>query len=322
MNHTLVIPNLTLFGEDGTAAPDAEDGGLTPELETALDAIAPKKSSALQKQTPDAAGSKQPKTAEAQRAETISQSEPGEEAPPTEPVNKSGEFEKLIKGEYKSEFDRRVQSIIDRRFKEEIAAYKNREKAANPILDKLCMRYGVKDGDLEALAAAVDQDNSYLQHEADESGMDIATLTKIRQMEYQNAQLQRQHAEIERRRAFDERMAGFYRQAEEARTIYPDLDFQTEASNPDFMDLCMKGVPVRTAYEVIHKDEIIGTAMQYSAQKAAKNVTDSIKAKGMRPDENGASGVGAVIKTNVDDLSNQEIDEIIRRVERGEKVTL
>lgn len=326
----LVIPNLTLFSEDGTSAPNGEEGGLTPELESALDAIAPNPRRSISKQPVNESGKQQPKAAETKIEQAKDDTLEEDQKPSVQKTeDKDGEFEKLIKGEYKSEFDKRVQSVIDRRFKDEIARYKNNEKASAPILDKLYMRYGIKSGDFSALAAAVDKDNSYLEQQADELGVDVSLLTKTRQAEHQMAilkqeqmNLERQRQEMAARRAFDEQMSGFYSQAEEAKAVYPDLDFAQEAKNPDFMELCLKGVPVRTAYEVIHKDEILGMAMQVSAQKAVKNTVDNIKAKGMRPDENGTTGSGVVIKNSVSDLNNQEIDELLRRIERGEKVTL
>lgn len=56
------------------------------------------------------------------------------------------------------------------------------------------------------------------------------------------------------------------------------------------MGLLRSGVDARTAYEVVHKDEIIGGAMQYTAQRVQEKVVNDIRARGMRPPENGGSG--------------------------------
>ena len=79
---------------------------------------------------------------------------------------------------------------------------------------------------------------------------------------------------------------------------------------------------MRTVYEVMHKDEIIHGAMQFTAQEVEKKVTNKIRANGARPSENGMSSQGAaVVKSDVSQLSNADISEVLRRVRRGEKIS-
>jgi hypothetical protein len=78
---------------------------------------------------------------------------------------------------------------------------------------------------------------------------------------------------------------------------------------------------VKTAYEVVHKDEIIPAAMQFAAQQIEQKVTNKIKAGGTRPSENGMSSQSAaVVKSDVSQLSKEDRAEIIRRVQRGERI--
>ena len=92
--------------------------------------------------------------------------------------------------------------------------------------------------------------------------------------------------------------------------------------NPQFVQLLRSNVDVRTAYEVVHKDDIIHGAMQFTAQKTAQKLADSIIANGARPAENGNSSQGAtVVKSDVSQLSKADREEIIRRVRRGEKIS-
>ena len=80
---------------------------------------------------------------------------------------------------------------------------------------------------------------------------------------------------------------------------------------------------MQKAYEVSHFDEIKENLAQVSAQRTAKAVTDNIRAKGNRPVENGTSSQGAIsVKSNVESLTNKEIDELIKRAERGEIISL
>ena len=116
--------------------------------------------------------------------------------------------------------------------------------------------------------------------------------------------------------------AGWLREAEEAKQIYPSFDFEAESRNKTFTDLLQSGVAVRTAYEVVHKDDILGGAMQYAAQKAAEKVTNSVQSRAKRPTENGAGAQGASRQvTDVNKLQKDDIYEILRRVEKGEKIS-
>ena len=111
-------------------------------------------------------------------------------------------------------------------------------------------------------------------------------------------------------------------QAEEAKKMYPSLDLNEEAKNPQFLQLLNSGVDVGTAYTVIHKDEIIPAAMQYTAKTVEQKLTNKIIAGGARPSENGNSSQGAInSKSDVSLLSKADRAEIARRVARGEKIT-
>ena len=79
---------------------------------------------------------------------------------------------------------------------------------------------------------------------------------------------------------------------------------------------------VRTAYEVIHKDEIIPAAMHMTAKTVEQKLTNKIIAGGARPSENGNSSQGAsVTKSDVSQLTKADRAEIARRVARGEKIS-
>ena len=85
-------------------------------------------------------------------------------------------------------------------------------------------------------------------------------------------------------------LRGWAIQAREARALYPGLDLAVEAGEPRFLQLLGAGVDVRTAYEVVHRDEILSGAMQYAARQAARKTAEDIRARGARPLENGATG--------------------------------
>ena len=140
-------------------------------------------------------------------------------------------------------------------------------------------------------------------------------------MERENAELKAQMNEKQRRETAANQYAAWMEQAEKAKKIYPTLDLNTEAKNPEFLKLLNAGVDVGNAYLVIHKDDIIPAAMQYTAKTVEEKVANNIAAGRARPVENGNSSQSAsVVKSDVSQLSKADRQEIIRRVQRGEKI--
>ena len=93
--------------------------------------------------------------------------------------------------------------------------------------------------------------------------------------------------------------------------------------NEDFGRLLLAGVDVKSAYQVIHQDEIIPAVMQHTANVVKKKVTNNIAANGRRPSEGGISSQSAsVTKTDVSKLTNAEMDELIRKARNGERIVL
>ncbi|MBP3468259.1 MAG: hypothetical protein J6K26_01930 [Lachnospiraceae bacterium] len=235
-------------------------------------------------------------------------------------TDRNAEFEKLIKNDYKDLYDARVQETIQKRLKSTKETV-DRYHALTPTLEMLAKKYGVDASDINALNQAIEEDNSYYEEEALEKGITVEQLKLIRKMERENAQLKQQMQEQEARDHANRLYASWLEQAERAKTVYPNFDLQSEMQNPRFVDLLSNHVDVRTAYEVLHKDEIIPAAMQFTAQKVGQQLTNKIIANGARPMENGISSQSsAVVKSDVSQLSKDDRAEIIRRVARGEKI--
>ena len=90
----------------------------------------------------------------------------------------------------------------------------------------------------------------------------------------------------------------------------------------DFRQLLRARVDMQTAYEILHKEEIIPAAMAYAAQTTERKLAEKLRSEGIRPTENGAGQSGAVsMGSRVSQMSRKEIAELCRRVERGEKVS-
>lgn len=235
-------------------------------------------------------------------------------------VDRNAEFEKLIKGEYKDLYDARVQDTIQKRLKgskETVDKY----NALAPTLEMLSRKYGVDASDIDALNKAIEEDDAYYEDEALEKGITVDQLKSIRKMERENAELKRQMQEQSVRDNADRIYAQWMQESDSLKTVYPTFDLNTELQNPRFVDLLKSNIDVRTAYEVLHKDEIIPAAMQFTAQQVERKLTNNIMARGQRPMENGISSQSsAVVKSDVSQLSKEDRAEIIRRVARGEKI--
>lgn len=242
-------------------------------------------------------------------------------------LDKRAAFDELIKGEYKDVFAERMQQIINARFKQTKALEEQAErlKTISPVLEMIASKYGVDAADVESLAKAVEEDNSYYEAEASEKGLTVEQLKYMKRMERENAAFKRAAEEAQSRRQAEQTLAVWNQQAEDCKHFYGSFDLAEECSNPRtgqrFLGLLQSGIDVKTAFEVIHKDDIIGGAMQYTAQTIQKKTVDDIRARGMRPAENGSGNAAAILtKKDVRTLTKKDREEISRRVMRGERI--
>ena len=234
--------------------------------------------------------------------------------------DRNAKFEALIKGEYKDLYDARVQDTIQKRLKStsEIVTKYN---ALAPMLDILTGKYGTEKGDVEALVKAIEEDESFYEDEALERGLTVAQVKEIRKMERENAALKAQMEQEKTQKQADALYAAWMQQAEEVKQFYPSFDLQTELQNEQFRSLLKSNVPIRTAFEVLHKDEILPAAMSITAAKIKEKTANDIRSGQRRPAEGAMGGRAAVVvKSDVSQLTKADRQEINRRVARGEKV--
>jgi hypothetical protein len=233
---------------------------------------------------------------------------------------RTAEFEELIKGKFKDLYDARVQDTIQRRLKGNEATVQ-RYNALAPVLDLLAGKYGVKADDIDALSKAIEDDETFYEDEALEKGLTVEQVKSIRKMERENAQLKAEREAQKNREQADRTYAAWMQQAEQVKGIYPSFDLASELQDEQFRNLLRSNVPIQTAYEVIHKDEIIPAAMQFTAQRVTEKVANSVRAGQRRPSEGAMAGANAVsVKSDVSQLTRADREEIARRVARGEKI--
>ena len=308
----LPMPSLQIFAEGGASG----DGG-TAQGQGVTAGAASQQTKGV-KGNPLAAVKYGVQSESAPAAEV--QTEPAEVQP-----DLGAEFEELIKGKYKAQYDGKVQDTIRNRLKgkdTQIADLTSRQNAVAPILEALAGKYGVDASDIAALSKAIEEDDSYFQEAAMAQGMTVKQYKEWRNVQKENAALKQQMSEQKARQNADQQYFAWMNQAESTKAVYPSFDLKAELANPKFLELLNSNIDVRTAYEVIHRDEIIPAAMQFAAKSVESKIAKKIAAQGARPAENGiGAGSAALTKSDVSQLSKNDIAEISRRVARGERIT-
>ena len=231
-------------------------------------------------------------------------------------------FDELIEGRYKDEFSRKTQEIVKNRVKN-IKVAEDDMRMLAPALDILAEKYGVTNArDLPALVKAITDDDALYEQEALDRGIDIPTLKHIKSIEAQNKRLAEEMAQKERNTQNMEAWQEILRQSDALKEYYPDFDIDMEMQNEDFGHLVTVGVPVKTAFEVVHHDELQAQMAGIVAKNTARKVANSVKANKKRTGEAGSSGQSVQVKRDPKSWTNEERDEIYERVRNGEKIYL
>lgn len=302
--------DIQLFGEGaggGDGGTGAGAAGATPAGQTAAAPVQPQKGV---KSNPlaDVKYGKQEEAVPAAGEQTV------------QADDRKAKFEALIKGEYKDLYDERIQDTIQKRLKGQ-AEIVGKYNSLSPVLDLLESKYGVNAGDAEALAKAIEEDESFYEDEALERGLTVAQVKEIRKMQRENAQLKAQMERVNTKEQADRLYAAWMEQSEQVKQIYPSFDLQTELQNEQFRALLRSNVPIQTSFEVLHKDEIIPAAMNVTAKKIQEKTANDIRSGQRRPAEGAMGGRSAVVtKSDVSQLTKADRAEINRRVARGEKI--
>ncbi len=172
---------------------------------------------------------------------------------------------------------------------ERAAAEKYRSLAS--AIAALEKRYGTAPGDARALARAVEEDDPGARAEA---------------------------GEAKRREKASRLYSMWLSQTADLRESCPGFNLTHELKNADFRELLRSGASVRAAYELVNRDAI----MRAAARDMEERLVRSILSGADRPREGGlTSQSAAVVKSDVAGMSRSARREIIRRVQRGEKIS-
>lgn len=242
-------------------------------------------------------------------------------------------FDELINGEYKEDYTKAISATLNKRMKKVNETSKRQQgiiDSLTPVMELMGKRYGVDTTDINnidynSLTQKIMDDNAFYEEEALARGMDVDAYKAMVKMERDNARLRREQHEAQVRNENERKYQTIMQQVEQAKAVYPSINFDAEMENPAFQRMVWNsGVPVKTAYEVIHKDEIMGSGMAYATQRTAQMISNNIQSGLKRPDEVGLSGQSSAT-ANVDSPRNwdsKKRDEIRKRVLAGERVIL
>ena len=246
----------------------------------------------------------------------------GDDGGETSAPDREAEFEAFI-AEHSDLFNARVKAKV-----EEILPGRTRNltkkarslEAVMPLVDTLTARYGTPPGDMEALIQAVTQDKSTLSLRAEELGVPEDMVEELERYRTREATERRRAQESEA----EERYSQWVAEAASVKEMYPDFNLRAEMKNPLLCEL-MEKVGVQGAYVAIHHADIQKAAVRYTAREAARRAEDNavnrVRANGTRPQESGARQRSAsTTKINPANLSKEQVEDILRRADRGEKI--
>lgn len=147
--------------------------------------------------------------------------------------------------------------------------------------------------------------------------MTIDELKHLKRLEAENDEFKRLAKEANDKAMAQKQMDLWISQANQFSAINPSFDFRAEIANPDFMDLLQRGVDVRSAYNVIHLNDIVESAKQVSE----KQVIDRVKSRNNRPDElTNTLSSNVTIKSDPNQFTDDDMENIKKLVEQGKRI--
>jgi hypothetical protein len=236
-------------------------------------------------------------------------------------TDRKAEFESF-KAKYKPELDEFTQGVVKQRLKEH-GRLKEANAGMSGIVSDLAIRYGLDSSDYEGIRKALGSDNSYYRDKAMEEGLTEDQYKTQQEAKYKSARYDAMMSEKANRERFEQQLESWKAESESVKEYYPDFDFSKEIGNKDYMDLLLKGINPKTAYEVIHNEEIISGSMAMAARQSRQQAIDNIRSRGVRASEGAIGSQPASHQaTDVKNLTKAQREELIRQAQKGATITL
>lgn len=254
----------------------------------------------------------------------------GEEKGKTKsPEERRKAFGELLRGEYADLTEELMQNAVT-----EATRRLEASPAMKGLMQALQEKYGTDASDLVALTEAVRngavKDDAYYEKLAMEKGVSTRTARELDKLESQNKHLTEQQQlirQMERQREQQARIAelqaGWDREAEQLKAQYPDFNMAEVLANPEVEKMMRSGVSMTNAYRSAYFDHILKQQQAATARQVEQGVVNRMQQRNARPGENGTRPGGAVqTKIDVSHMSRKEMEEMEKRVMRGEVITL
>ena len=267
---------------------------------------------------------------EAEENQNEAEGKDGEEKGKTKsPEERRKAFGELLRGEYADLTEELMQNAVT-----EATRRLEASPAMKGLMQALQEKYGTDANDLVALTEAVRngavKDDAYYEKLAMEKGVSTKTARELDKLESQNKQLTEQQQmirQMERQREQQARIAelqaGWDREAEQLKAQYPDFNMAEVLANPEVEKMMRSGVSMTNAYRSAYFDHILKQQQAATAQQVEQGVVNRMQQRNARPGENGTRPGGAVqTKIDVSHMSRKEMEEMEKRVMRGEVITL
>lgn len=245
------------------------------------------------------------------------------------PEERRKAFGELLRGEYADLTEELMQNAVT-----EATRRLEASPAMKGLMQALQEKYGTDANDLVALTEAVRngavKDDAYYEKLAIEKGVSTRTARELDKLESQNKHLTEQQQmiqQMERQRAQQARIAelqaGWDREAEQLKAQYPDFNMAEVLANPEVEKMMRSGVSMTNAYRSAYFDHILKQQQAATARQVEQGVVNRLQQRNARPGENGTRPGGAVqTKIDVSHMSRKEMEEMEKRVMRGEVITL
>ena len=245
------------------------------------------------------------------------------------PEERRKAFGELLRGEYADLTEELMQNAVT-----EATRRLEASPAMKGLMQALQEKYGTDANDLVALTEAVRngavKDDAYYEKLAMEKGVSTRTARELDKLESQNKHLTEQQQmiqQMERQRAQQARIAelqaGWDREAEQLKAQYPDFNMAEVLANPEVEKMMRSGVSMTNAYRSAYFDHILKQQQAATARQVEQGVVNRLQQRNARPGENGPRPGGAVqTKIDVSHMSRKEMEEMEKRVMRGEVITL
>ncbi len=251
---------------------------------------------------------------------------PGKQESSTEGTSDDDDYQKF-REKYKDRIGEDIQSAIQRRFKNQESFENDYNDLVNGLAP-LFYKYGIDSSDVTGLLDALSKDDSLLEDVAYDRGL---TPEAAKEQIFNQQELSRMKREIQayetekmeqqaRKDAYDT-YNKWVAEADALKKLYPSFDLATELESEDFRNDLVSGKSLQKVYEAAHLSEILQGAIQTAYGKGQEVYANNIRARGMRPAENGTRTGTVNVKKSAKDLTDKDIDAILRRAKQGEIIS-